>query len=259
MQNNKVLIVEKDQTTASELKIALQKQGYNIIAIVEDIVSAKNKIGFFTPDVVLIGITLHNHNDGIALASYMRKKFSIPFIFLTAHTDNDIIGDASKTEPYGYLIKPFNPIHLHATIQIAIYKSNQEKEKNANLTLLTTDNMNLKKLVYGKKILNAPALSFAKGYYFNTSTYETFYQGKRINLTKKENLLISLLVANLGLPVTFDQAITYIWGDDTSNEHSVRTLVWRLRNKLQTDIIKNVSGIGYYIEDNLSLQLNLAS
>ena len=78
-------------------------------------------------------------------------------------------------------------------------------------------------------------------------------------MTKKENLLISLLVANLGLPVTFDQAITYIWGDDTSNEHSVRTLVWRLRNKLQTDIIKNVSGIGYYIEDNLSLQLNLAS
>ena len=258
MQKNKVLIVEKDEDAAHNLERILQKQGYNIIAIAKDSTSAKHKIGFYVPDLVLIDIT-NNRQDGIALASYIRNKFSLPFIFLAADTDTDIIGDASKTEPYGYLIKPFNPIHLHATIQIAIYKSNQDKKKNANLNLLTTDNINLKKLVYGKKILNTPMVSFAYSYYFNTSTNETFYQGKRVTLTKKENLLISLLVANIGFPVTFDQAITYIWGDDGSSEHSVRTLVWRLRNKLQADIIKNASGIGYYIEDNIEASLNLAS
>ena len=258
MKNTKILIVENDEVTATNLQMSLQKQGYALATIAEDMISAKNKINTYTPDIVIIDISLQESNDGIVLAEYIHKKQSIPFIFLTGHVDNNIIVDASKTEPYGYLIKPFNPLNLHATIQMALYKHNQEKKKNESLNSLTADNLNLKKLIFGKKIVDKPVIPFGNGHQFNITTCETFYNGRRVRLTRKENLFIKLFVANLGLTVSFDQAIAYIWGDDGSTENSVRTLVWRLRSKLHTDIIKSASGTGYYIEDIYSL-LTLAS
>ncbi len=81
------------------------------------------------------------------------------------------------------------------------------------------------------------------------SICETFYKEKKIKLTKKENAFLRLLVAQLGIVVSFEQAVNYVWDGNKATENSVRTLVWRLRNKLETDIIKNASGIGYYIEE----------
>ena len=68
-------------------------------------------------------------------------------------------------------------------------------------------------------------------------------------MTRKENRFIQLLVSNIGHTVNFEQAIDYIWGQTKVSENNVRTLVWRLRSKLQSDIIKTVSGVGYYVEE----------
>lgn len=70
----------------------------------------------------------------------------------------------------------------------------------------------------------------------------------RIQLTKKENAFLELLVDRLGVVVTFEQAIDYVWNGESATENSVRTLAWRLRNKLRHDLIKNASGRGYYID-----------
>ena len=69
-----------------------------------------------------------------------------------------------------------------------------------------------------------------------------------LKLTKKENTFIRLLVAQLGVIVSFEQAVNYVWENEGATENNVRTLVWRLRKLLPTPIIKNASGIGYYIE-----------
>ncbi len=249
MVTNSIIVVEDDEITALNLNLSLQKHGYNVIAVSDNATQAKNKIQAYKPDLVIIDISLDESNDGIELAKVVRQKHNIPFIFLTSYSDDDIIAQAKLTEPYGYIVKPFDPNSLHATIQMAIFKYEIENERKDNIDSLKVDKINLEKLLYSKRASDKPIVPFGNNYHLDISVCETFYNGKKIKLTKKENAFLRLLVAQLGLVVSFEQAMNYVWDEHGATENSVRTLVWRLRNKLETDIIKNASGIGYYIEE----------
>jgi DNA-binding response OmpR family regulator len=249
MNKSNIIIVEDDEITALNLKISLEKQGYKVVAMCDNIVDAKNKINTFLPEIIIIDISLQESDDGIELAKSIKDRHNIPFIYLTSYSDDDIISKAKLTEPYGYIVKPFDPNSLHATIQMALFKYDVEKNRNNDISLLKMDKLNLEKLLYSKKAKDEPIVPFGHDYHLDISICETFYKGKKIKLTKKENAFLRLLVAQLGLVVTFDQAMNYVWEESGATENSVRTLVWRLRNKLEVDIIKNASGIGYYIEE----------
>ena len=249
MENNNIIIVEDDEITSLNLSLSLQKLGYKIIAICDDITQAKNKINANKPDIVILDISLQESSDGIELAKIIKEKYSIPFIYLTSYSDDEIIEQAKQTEPYGYIVKPFDPNSLHATIQMALFKYQVENERNDDINSLKVDKLNLEKLLYSKRASDKPIVPFGDNYHLDISICETFYNGKKIKLTKKENAFLRLLVAQLGLVVSFEQAMNYVWDESGATENSVRTLVWRLRNKLETDIIKNASGIGYYIEE----------
>lgn len=246
MQKSSVIIVEDDEITALNLNISLQKQGYSVLGICDDASQAKSKISSFKPDIVLIDISLQESNDGIELAKIIKKKYDIPFIYLTSHSDDDIITQAKQTQPYGYIVKPFDPNSLHATIQMALFKHDAEK---SSLTSMKVDKLDLEKLLYAKVTSDESIVAFGENYHLDINISETFYNNKKIKLTKKENAFLRLLVAQLGIVVNFEQAMEYVWNEKGATENSVRTLVWRLRNKLPTEIIKNASGIGYYIEE----------
>lgn len=248
MAKTKILIVEDDEVTAMNLKLSLEKHGYEIVSIADTLIQARNKVKIYAPNIIIIDISLQKSNDGIELASYIRKKHRLPFIFLTAHSDNDIINQAKLTQPYGYIVKPFDPEGLNATIQMALYKYEQEKKQEEAPKAVRNEKLNLEELLYSKRLSDRPVVPFGSGYYLDISACETFYKGNKIKLTKKENAFIRLLVAQLGLVVTFKQAMEYVWDDQGASENSVRTLVWRLRSKLPTPIINNASGVGYYIE-----------
>ena len=244
-----IVIVEDDEITALNLSMSLQKHGYNIVATCDNVQDAKNKISSLKPSLTIIDISLQDTNDGITLAEDIREKYNIPFIFLTSHSDDDIISQAKLTEPYGYIVKPFDPSSLHATIQMALFKFEVENNRDNDITSLKVDKLNLEKLLYSKRSTDKPIVPFGNNYHLDISICETFYDNKKIKLTKKENAFLRLLVAQLGQVVSFEQATSYVWDENGATENSVRTLVWRLRNKLETDIIKNASGIGYYIEE----------
>ena len=249
METKTIIIVEDDEITALNLNLSLQKHGYTIVAVCDNATQAKNKVASFQPDIVIIDISLQESNDGIELAKVIRHKHNIPFIYLTSYSDDDIISQAKLTEPYGYIVKPFDPSSLHATIQMALFKYEVENSRQNDIDSLKVDKLNLEKLLYSKRASDKPIVPFGDFYHLDISICETFYKGKKIKLTKKENAFLRLLVAQLGLVVSFEQAMNYVWDESGATENSVRTLVWRLRNKLETDIIKNASGIGYYIEE----------
>jgi DNA-binding response OmpR family regulator len=248
MEKKNVIIVEDDEITALNLNLSLQRQGYRVVAICDTALQAKNKINAYKPDIIIIDISLQESNDGIELAKMIRSQYNIPFIFLTSYSDDAIISQAKLTEPYGYIVKPFDPNSLHATMQMALFKYDVENKRKNDINSLKVDKLNLEKLLYSKKASDKPIVPFGNDYHLDISVCETFYKGKKIKLTKKENAFLRLLVAQLGLVVSFEQAMNYVWDESGATENSVRTLVWRLRNKLETDIIKNASGIGYYIE-----------
>ncbi|MCW8895204.1 MAG: response regulator [Sulfurimonas sp.] len=249
MTNHSIIIVEDDEITALNLKLSLQKHGYNIIAICDNAADAKEEIEKYKPSIIIIDISLQESSDGIELAKTIRSNYGIPFIYLTSHSDDDIISQAKQTEPYGYIVKPFDPSSLHATIQMAIFKFDVENQRNEEIESQKVDKQNLDKLLYSKRASDKPLISFGDGYQIDIAKDEVFYNNKKIKLTKKENAILRLLVAKLGHIISFNQAIEYVWQESGATENSIRTLVWRLRNKLPTDIIKNASGIGYYIED----------
>ncbi len=249
MSKIEILIVEDDEITALNLSMSLQKHGYNIAATCDNIQEATKNIKTHKPNIVIIDISLQDTNDGILLGKEVRETFNLPFIYLTSHSDDSIISQAKLTEPYGYIVKPFDPNSLHATIQMALFKFDVENTRNNDITTLKVDKLNLEKLLYSKRATDKPIVPFGDDYHLDISICETFYHGKKIKLTKKENAFLRLLVAQLGQVVSFEQATNYVWDEHGATENSVRTLVWRLRNKLATDIIKNASGIGYYIEE----------
>ena len=248
VDNNKVLIVEDDEITALNLKLSLEKQGYEVIEMCDNINSAVDIMTNKNPNIVIIDISLQESNDGIDLAHIIKNDFEVPFIFLTAHSDEDIITQAKQTEPYGYIVKPFDPSSLHATMQMALFKyeMNITRQNNPNGNY---DSNIIDELLNSKLDSDESLVSFSDHYHLDINESETFYKNNKIRLTKKENAFLRLLVAKVGIVVTFKQAMDYVWDKDGATENSVRTLVWRLRNKLETDIVKNASGIGYYIED----------
>ncbi len=249
MVENSIIIVEDDEITALNLNLSLQKHGYDVIAVCDNAIDAKIKIEELKPDIVIIDISLDESNDGIELGDTVRQEYHIPFIYLTSYSDDDIIAQAKQTEPYGYIVKPFDPSSLHATLQMAIFKYEVENKRKANTEESNVNDFDIEKLLNAKKEIDKPIVYFGDEYHLDISISETFFQDKKIKLTKKENAFLRLLVAQLGSVVTFEQAMDYVWQESGATANSVRTLVWRLRNKLPTDIIKNASGIGYCIEE----------
>ena len=244
----KVLIVEDDEITATALKMSLEKQAYSVSSIAHNTSSARSKIKIYNPDILLIDVSLEDSSDGIELAEYLRNKHPLPFIYLTAHSDPQMLSRAKKTEPYGYIVKPFDPINLHTTIQMALYRFQEENRRKAEVEALQHDREEFERLAYAKKPSDKPVIEFGGNYRHDTGKDETFYKEQKLRLTKKENAFIRLLLAQLGSIVDFNQAINYVWDEKGASENSVRTLVWRLRSKLPTEVIQNASGVGYFIE-----------
>jgi len=248
MSKEKILIVEDDEVTSMFLKISLEKLDYEVVAVAHDTFQARNKIKIYEPDLILLDISLEDEKDGITLAAYIQKNHAIPFIYLSSHAEDEILDEAKLTKPYGYIVKPFEPKSLHSSIQMAMYKFQEELKMKKEINKYEEKQENLEKLLYNKKISNKPIVPFASKYHLDISVCETFYQDEKLKLTKKENAFIRILVSQLGQVVSFDQVMNYVWEDDSATENSIRTLVWRLRKKLPSDIIKTSSGRGYYIE-----------
>ena len=134
MNKTNVLIVEDESIVALGLKRDLTKLGYGISDIVSTGEEAIVKAGEHQPDLVLMDIRLSGEMDGIESAESIRKKFMIPVVYLTAYADDDTLERAKITEPFGYILKPFDMRSLQSTIEMGVYKSKIEKEmcvKNA--------------------------------------------------------------------------------------------------------------------------------
>lgn len=126
--DSKILIVEDEFITAADLKQRLEKLGYNILGIADNGEDAIKKTRETHPDMVLIDIILKGEMDGIETAQQIRDLYDIPFIYLTAYFDDTTLERAKKTEPYGYILKPFEETRIQSTIEMAVYNHQKEQK-----------------------------------------------------------------------------------------------------------------------------------
>lgn len=132
-------MVEDDAIEAMDISRLLSSFGYKVQGPVSSGKEALEKVAEFQPDLILMDISLKGDIDGIETANNIRKNLNIPFIFLTAHSDELTAEKAKIAEPQGYLIKPFDDIELKHAIEIAMYRNKMEiklKESEKKFQLL---------------------------------------------------------------------------------------------------------------------------
>ncbi|KQM76315.1 hypothetical protein ASE74_19900 [Pedobacter sp. Leaf216] len=125
----KILIVEDEFIVANDLRIMLEKAGYKVCGIAPSVVKALELIATKEPDWILLDIFLQGDKTGIDLAGEL-TKMGIPFIYISANTNQGILEAAKATLPYGFLVKPFREKDLMVMLDIARYRHEQNQKYN---------------------------------------------------------------------------------------------------------------------------------
>jgi len=126
----RILVVEDEHIVAMGIKKMLKNLGYTVTGVASSGEDAISKAESTFPDVVLMDIMLKGDMDGVEAAREIRGRFDVPVVYLTAYSDNKILERAKSTEPFGYIIKPFDEKDLYSSIEVALHRHREEKEKN---------------------------------------------------------------------------------------------------------------------------------
>lgn len=125
----RILVVEDEHIVAMGIKKMLKSLGYTVTGVASSGDDAISKAESTFPDVVLMDIMLKGETDGVEAAGKIKERFDIPVVYLTAYSDNNILERAKRTEPFGYIIKPFDENDLYCNIEVALQRYRKEKGK----------------------------------------------------------------------------------------------------------------------------------
>ncbi len=128
MQKPLVLIVEDDDMIAGRIAETLGGAGYPT-AVTDTGEEAVRLVRESNPGLVLMDIWLKGTMDGIQAAGCIREHGDMPLIYLTAYMDDALIQRAKQTRPQAYLMKPFRPRELLATVEVSLHRHLLEKQQ----------------------------------------------------------------------------------------------------------------------------------
>ena len=213
-----ILLVEDDNDIASNLDILLKNNNFDVDVsnCVSDALDKLDKLY----DLVILDLTLPDGNGFDLYEDYIKDR-NIATIFLTAKDDEESIVRGLDIGAEDYITKPFSSKELIARINKILARSkknNKIKVKNIELDL---DKMCVLK------------------------------DNEEIVLTSLEFKILTLLFTNLNKVITRDVIIDNVWnwtGNDI-NDNTVTVYLKRIREKLDTDIIKTIKGTGYRIDE----------
>lgn len=220
----KILIVEDDEKLRNELKIFLEKNGYEV-EVLENFKNTIEDILNINPDLVLLDINLPNV-DGQYVCKEIRKTSNMGIIIVTSR-DSEI--DELLSINYGadhYITKPYNIQILLAKIASLLRRANASGEN--------TDKID------------------AKDFIINTSNSTIEKQGKVIELTKNEYKILKYLVQNREKIVSREEIMDCLWETESFIDDNTLTVnITRLRNKLEElnlkELLETRRGQGYIL------------
>jgi PAS domain S-box-containing protein len=134
----RILIVEDELIIAKGIQKRLQSMGYSVTDAVPSGEEAVLKAATDLPDLILMDINLQGNMDGVEAVEKIRSQLDIPVIYLTAYTDAESLSRAKITEPFGYIVKPFQDLSLQSGIEIALYKHRMESRLRQSEQWLAT-------------------------------------------------------------------------------------------------------------------------
>lgn len=146
METKKILIVEDDRNVAEVLRARLSSFGYQINNVVRSGKAAIDSAIRHAPDLILMDIMLEGNMGGIEASQHISRQMDVPVVFITCLSDQNVLDRIIKTNPYGYILKPYNVSELKYTIETALIKFKARKERERLIARLETALAEVKKL-----------------------------------------------------------------------------------------------------------------
>lgn len=211
----KILLVEDNKSISDNLKYTFNMNNIDL-DVTNNIKSTKDYLEYNKPSLIILDVTLPDGN-GFDLYKSELSKMNIPVIFLTACDTEENIVEVLNMGASDYITKPFRSLELIARINKILHK------KTIKIKDITID---MNKMIVTKN-------------------------NEIINLTTLEYKILNLLIENINKVVTRDRIIDSIWewiGNDV-NDNTITVYMKRIREKLNSDIIVTIKGIGYRIDE----------
>ena len=123
----RILIVEDNAIVAYNLQDKLLEMGYEPCGVLFSGQDAVARLPALEPDLVLMDIRLPGEIDGVEAAAQIRAEYDVPVVYVTGHSDDATLQRAKCTEPFGYLLKPFDEREVMSAIEMALYKHRMER------------------------------------------------------------------------------------------------------------------------------------
>ena len=223
-KNIHIVIVEDEAIIAMDLQQCLQEFGYTVDEVVSTTEEAIFCVQKYQPDIVLMDIKLKGSPDGTEVVDEIQLKYRVPVIYLTSYSDDETLKRAQNTKPYGYIVKPVDENQLNITIMMVLSRVKDEKKK-----------------------LSGEIVHLGQSYTYNTKTKELYHLVEKVNLTKKEGEFFSFMLNRLDNDVSYEEIIKNIWYSEDIPTSTLRSLVRRVRSKLNEELIESISLTGYKV------------
>ena len=143
MTQARILVVDDDSLVALNLQHQLEYLGYTVAAVASSGGEAIAEAEAGEPDLVLMDIKLGGRMDGVETADEIRSRLDIPVVYLTGYSDEHTLDRVKATEPFGYLLKPFEARDLRVAIEMALYKHAAEQRLREYAATLEVRNREL--------------------------------------------------------------------------------------------------------------------
>ncbi|MGM8213778.1 response regulator transcription factor [Virgibacillus sp. W0430] len=229
MKNKTILVVDDEEGIRVLIQLYLEKRGYNVLTAANG-KDALHVVGVENPDLILLDIEMPKM-DGFEVCQEIRKKKTVPILFLSARRD---VMDKIKCFELGgddYIIKPFDYGELEARIQANLRRYHQEDQVESDM------------LIYGDLKIHL-------------DRYICYLNDQLISLSAKEVQLLILLAKHPNQVWSAEQLYDHVWGFDSAGEiQTIKVHISQLRRKIEKDpsnpkFIQTVRGLGYVFSDD---------
>lgn len=153
----RVLIAEDEYIIAKGIQSRLESWGHDVDGIAASGEEAIHRVRTSAPDLVLMDIMLKGEMDGIAAAARIRERLGVPVIYVTAYGSDDTVREAALTNPYGFIVKPFDDDTLQHAVNGGLLKKECEQARDLlvdslesySSRLVTARGIERRRLAYG--------------------------------------------------------------------------------------------------------------
>ena len=217
----RILIVEDERVPAEFLKRFIRKQGHEVVGVCDTAEAAIETAVETRPDIIFMDILLKGSLTGAEAALRIADRIETRIIFLTAHSDPEMIEYAREAGAVNYLVKPYRDDQILAALQLALGAEAVPARRNI--------------------------LHLKNGCYYNRDQQQLFCHGREVHLSGKVFRLFALLCEEPIRTVSIEEIARHIYGEPKETS-TIRTLMHRLRSTIGEDMVENVSGVGYRVE-----------